>query len=92
MPYATLNGLMTTNQYERGLLGNFRMLLATAGRMTVNTVKLDFTAWKNTDGRVVFVLLNRSKKMLPCHIRFHGKDFEIKAEEQSMISGEIFPS
>lgn len=40
VPYASLNGLMTTNQYERGLLGNFRMLLATAGTMTVNTVVL----------------------------------------------------
>ena len=38
VPYSTLQGLMTTNQYERGLLGNFRMLLATAGTMTVNTV------------------------------------------------------
>lgn len=38
VPYATLQGLMTTNQYERGLLGNFRMLLATAGTMTINTV------------------------------------------------------
>lgn len=37
VPYAAMNGLMTTNQYERGLLGNFRMLLATAGTMTVNT-------------------------------------------------------
>lgn len=37
VPYATLQGLMTTNQYERGLLGNFRNLLATAGTMTVNT-------------------------------------------------------
>lgn len=31
VPYATLQGLITTNQYERGLLGNFRMLLATFG-------------------------------------------------------------
>jgi len=38
VPYATLQGLMTTNQYERGLLGNFRMLLATFGTMTVNSV------------------------------------------------------
>lgn len=35
---------MTTNQYERGLLGNFRMLLATAGTMTVNTVVLKLCA------------------------------------------------
>lgn len=40
VPYAAMNGLMTTNQYERGLLGNFRMLFATAGTMTVNSVVL----------------------------------------------------
>lgn len=43
VPYATMNGLMTTNQYERGLLGNFRNLLATAGTMTINTVVLKMT-------------------------------------------------
>lgn len=40
VPYASLQGLMTTNQYERGLLGNFRMLLATFGTMTINSVTL----------------------------------------------------
>lgn len=45
VPYATMNGLMTTNQYERGLLGNFRNLLATAGTMTINTVVLKMTAF-----------------------------------------------
>lgn len=45
VPYATLQGLMTTNQYERGLLGNFRMLLATAGTMTVNTVVYKLSAF-----------------------------------------------
>lgn len=40
VPYATLQGLMTTDSYERGLLGNFRMLLATFGTMTVNSVVL----------------------------------------------------
>lgn len=40
VPYAAMHGLMTTNQYERGLLGNFRNLLATAGTMTINTVVL----------------------------------------------------
>ena len=45
VPYATMNGLMTTNQYERGLLGNFRNLLATAGTMTINTVVLKMTAY-----------------------------------------------
>lgn len=45
VPYATLNGMMTTNQYERGLLGNFRMILATAGTMTVNTVVMKLCAY-----------------------------------------------
>lgn len=45
VPYATMNGLMTTNQYERGLLGNFRNLLATAGTMTINTVVLKMTGF-----------------------------------------------
>ena len=72
VPYATLNGLMTTNQYERGLLGNFRNLLATAGTMTINTVVLKMTkffgggdpytqqGWTITVSilMVVFVVLN----------------------------------
>ncbi len=45
VPYATLQGLMTTDQYERGLLGNIRMLLATAGTMTINTVVLKMTGF-----------------------------------------------
>lgn len=45
VPYATMQGLMTTNQYERGLLGNFRNLLATAGTMTINTVVLKMTGF-----------------------------------------------
>lgn len=45
VPYATLQGLMTTDQYERGLLGNFRMLLATAGTMTVNTFVMKLCAF-----------------------------------------------
>lgn len=45
VPYATLQGLMTTNQYERGVLGTFRNLLATAGTMTINTVVLKMTGF-----------------------------------------------
>ena len=45
VPYATMQGLMTMNQYERGLLGNFRNLLATAGTMTINTVVLKMTGF-----------------------------------------------
>lgn len=64
VPYATMNGLMTTNQYERGLLGNFRMLLATAGTMTINTVVLKLTtafgggdAYSQKGWTLTFVLL-----------------------------------
>ena len=45
VPYATMQGLMTTNQYERGVLGAFRNLLATAGTMTINTVVLKMTGF-----------------------------------------------
>lgn len=72
VPYATMNGLMTTNQYERGLLGNFRMLLATAGTMTINTFVLKMAAafgggdpysqkgwtWTFAMLMIVFVILN----------------------------------
>lgn len=44
VPYATMNCLMTTNPHERGLLGNFRMLFATAGTLTVNTFVLKLVA------------------------------------------------
>ncbi|MGL5258832.1 MAG: MFS transporter [Lachnospiraceae bacterium] len=49
VPYATMHGLMTTNQYERGLLGNFRMLLATAGTMSVNTFVLKLVTYFGGD-------------------------------------------
>ena len=47
VPYATLQGLMTTDSYERGLLGNFRMMLATAGTLLVNTVFTKIAAGVN---------------------------------------------
>lgn len=40
VPYATMNAMMTQNQYERTLLGTFRMLLATAGTLFINTFTL----------------------------------------------------
>lgn len=64
VPYATMQGLMTTNQYERGLLGNFRMLLATFGTMTVNSVVMPmcrfFGGGDNTDQMgwtITFIIL-----------------------------------
>ncbi|SEA91219.1 glycoside/pentoside/hexuronide:cation symporter, GPH family [Pseudobutyrivibrio sp. ACV-2] len=49
VPYASMQGMMTTNQYERGVLGNVRMLLATFGTMTINTVVPYLTGAFGTD-------------------------------------------
>lgn len=38
--YGTMSGLMTSSQYERGLLSNFRALFASAGALIVNSVTL----------------------------------------------------
>lgn len=40
VPYSAMNGLLTANQYERGVLGNLRMLMGVAAAMTVNTAVL----------------------------------------------------
>lgn len=64
VPYATMQGLITTNQYERGVLGVCRNLLATAGTMTINTVVLKMTgffgggdAYAQKGWTITFVLL-----------------------------------
>ncbi len=100
VPYATLNGLMTTNQYERGLLGNFRMLLATAGTMTINTVVLKMTAafgngdsytqhgWTITISilMVLFVIINIFVFAM-CKERVTEQKTEEKGEKVSFIKG-----
>ncbi|MGT2935912.1 MFS transporter [Streptococcus castoreus] len=45
VPYSTMNAMMTQNQYERTLLGTFRMLLATCGTMFINTFTLKMVAF-----------------------------------------------
>lgn len=97
VPYATLQGLMTTNQYERGLLGNFRMLLATFGTMTVNTVVMKLVvAFGGSDTSrfgwtmamvvlmIVFVLLNLCTFFF-CHERVSD---EAVPEEEVTPDGE----
>lgn len=53
------------------------------------TADIDVTAWKNTDGRVVLVLLNRSREELPVHLRIQGQEAALVLPAQSIISGEI---
>ena len=59
VPYATLQGLMTTDSYERGLLGNFRMMLATAGTLLVNNVFTRIAQSVNGGGEEVLYAYQR---------------------------------
>ncbi len=100
VPYATMQGLMTRNQYERGLLGNFRNLLATAGTMTINTVVLKMTGffgggdsytqkgWTLTFVvlMIVFVVLNMFM-FFTCKERVVEGGGEGKTENVSFIKG-----
>lgn len=100
VPYATLQGLMTTNQYERGLLGNFRNLLSTAGTMTVNTVVLKMTGffgggdaytqkgWTITVAvlMIVFVILNMFT-FFTCSERVTAQETGEKKERVSFVMG-----
>lgn len=100
VPYATLQGLMTTNQYERGLLGNFRNLLSTAGTMTINTVVLKMTGffgggdaytqrgWTITVAilMVVFVALNMFT-FFTCSERVTSQEGSKKKETVSFVKG-----
>lgn len=53
------------------------------------TDKLDFTAWENPDGNFVFILLNRTEEMYPCHLRVEGEEFTFQAFPHTIISGVI---
>lgn len=95
VPYASLQGMMTTNQYERGLLGNFRMLLATFGTMTINTVVLKMCAFFGGGDQysqkgwtltfvclmIVFVLLNLVT-FFCCKERVTGEEAESESENK----------
>ncbi len=56
VPYATLNSLITQDQYERGVLSIFRMILATCGTLLINGLTLplveyfgnNLSAWTKT--------------------------------------------
>ena len=100
VPYATMNSLMTVNRYERGLLGNFRMLLATAGTMTINTVVLKMTGffgggdaytqrgWTMTFVvlMIVFVVLNMFM-FFTCKERVTEESAEEKKDDVPFVKG-----
>ena len=91
---------MTMNQYERGLLGNFRNLLATAGTMTINTVVLKMTGffgggdaytqkgWTTTFAvlMIVFIVLNMFMFYV-CQERVHEESAEGSENQVSFVKG-----
>lgn len=53
------------------------------------TDKVDFTVWKNVDGEIVFVLMNRSEEKFECHLRMRGEEIVVALEAHSIMSGVI---
>ncbi|MBU3101802.1 MULTISPECIES: MFS transporter [Clostridium] len=51
LPYATLNALITQDQYERSVLNIFRMLLATVGTLFITTCTLPVVKFFGNDAR-----------------------------------------
>lgn len=51
LPYATLNALITQDQYERSVLNIFRMILATVGTLSITTFTLPVVKFFGNDAR-----------------------------------------
>lgn len=88
VPYAALNGLMTTDPYERGLLGNFRMILSTAGTMTVNTFVLKMVKqlgggdqWNQAGWTKVYVIIGIATIILNLITFFTCKERVVENKE-----------
>lgn len=88
VPYAALNGLMTTDPYERGLLGNFRMILSTAGTMTVNTFVLKMVKqlgegdqWNQTGWTRVYIIIGIATIVLNLFTFFTCKERVVENQE-----------
>lgn len=88
VPYAALNGLMTTDPYERGLLGNFRMILSTAGTMTVNTYVLkmvkqlgDGDQWNQAGWTKVYIIIGIATIVLNLFTFFTCKERVVENQE-----------
>lgn len=56
---------------------------------TKYTDQLDLTAWKNKDGSIIFILLNRHSEVKNCYLRMKGEQLEFVIPPNSMISGRI---
>lgn len=79
------------NTYEKKLsytyIGHFsRYILPGALRIgyTKYTDKLEVTAFKNTDGTIVIIILNRLQETIPYNLRVYGQICNLKAEPASI--------
>lgn len=97
VPYASLQGLMTTNSYERGVLGNVRMLLATFGTMTINTVvpKMTGAFGKENPQRgwtITVIILMIAFFLINLMTFFFTKERVVDESEKEKESGQKQPS
>lgn len=51
------------------------------------TEGMDVTAYKNPDGEIVMVLLNKTREIMPVHIRIQGKLAELLLYPESITTG-----
>ncbi|HBG3982250.1 TPA: MFS transporter [Clostridioides difficile] len=91
VPYATLNSLITQDQYERGVLSIFRMILATCGTLIINGLTLplvehfgnNLSAWTKT-----FFIFGIAS-IIVFFITFTGTKERVKAVKQN--KNEVIP-
>lgn len=53
------------------------------------TTDLDVTAYRNPDGKIVFVILNRTEKDIPAVVRLNGEILELKLQPWTICTGVI---
>lgn len=53
---------------------------------SVYTDKIESVAYKNTDGSIILVLLNRTEKQLPVNLRLHGQTRTLNVLPQSVTT------
>jgi glucosylceramidase len=56
---------------------------------TKYTEDLEITAWKNPDGKIIAVLLNESRRKLPCVLRVKGEMASFVVSPSSIMSAVI---
>ena len=53
---------------------------------SVYTDKIESVAYKNTDGSIILVILNRTEKRLPVNLRLHGQTGTLNVLPQSVTT------